>query len=472
MKSKRPVVLTALDLMPVKIGGMEMYLHEVARQLDEAGWDIVIYFACKPNTLVREYFDQPNVRLYAGEQLFQSAPAAYTCFNAMLNQHKPQIIHLHFCWRPLFPWLAKIHGVKHFYYTDHTSGYQGDEQEPRHLCYRLLARLILAPITCKISVSDYVNRRNLLRRVIPPERLVRIYNGVDLARLGTQGVGASFRAKHRIPLRATVITQVSAMIPEKGWNDLIEAARVVLRMDPSTYMVFVGEGRWQSQYMRQAGALNYPGRIIFAGASPDPFSDGVFAAADVVCQISRWDEAFGLSIAEAMAHGKPVIATRVGGIPELIEDGISGFLVERRDIAAIGARILELAGDRELRERLGKAGRQRVLERFDLRERVIDLIRLYGIAVNCAGEGRTVANAVSRKSFGALTDESYWDGVHRQSATVAKPSPHPMLRKWLLHIGRCYATDHFWTHCLGRHLTSGALGVIEIGSAPGDFLKD
>lgn len=71
-----------------------------------------------------------------------------------------------------------------------------------------------------------------------------------------------------------------------------------------------------------------------------------------------------------------------------------------------------------------------------------------------------------------LTDESYWDSVHGKPATVAQPSPLPTFRKWLRHIGRCYATEHFWTHCIGRHLTSGPLRVIEIGSAPGNFLKE
>jgi glycosyltransferase involved in cell wall biosynthesis len=113
----------------------------------------------------------------------------------------------------------------------------------------------------------------------------------------------------------------------------------------------------------------------------DPFAEGVFQAADVVCQFSRWEEVFGWMIAEAMAHGKPVVATRVGGIPELIEDGVNGYLVGRGDAPAMSDRILMLLGDPGLRNRMGEAGRAVVADKFDLRTNVAQLIKSYGIGL-------------------------------------------------------------------------------------------
>ena len=112
----------------------------------------------------------------------------------------------------------------------------------------------------------------------------------------------------------------------------------------------------------------------------DPFGEGVFHAADVVCQLSRWEEVFGWMIAEAMAHGKPVVATRVGGIPELISDGVTGYLVGRADVAAMSDRILQLLGDPGLRARMGASGRDTVARKFDLRKNVSQLIGSYGIS--------------------------------------------------------------------------------------------
>jgi glycosyltransferase involved in cell wall biosynthesis len=144
--------------------------------------------------------------------------------------------------------------------------------------------------------------------------------------------------------------------------------------------VLVGEGAYREQYMRDAAAMGIADRVTWTGMVKDPFGEGVFAAADVVCQFSNWEEVFGWMIAEAMAHGKPVVATRVGGIPELITNSTSGFLVERNDTAAMSERILTLLADPELRARMGEAGREIVSEKFDLRKNVAQLISSYGIS--------------------------------------------------------------------------------------------
>jgi glycosyltransferase involved in cell wall biosynthesis len=105
----------------------------------------------------------------------------------------------------------------------------------------------------------------------------------------------------------------------------------------------------------------------------------VFHAFDVVCQFSRWEEVFGWMIAEAMAHGKPVVATRVGGIPELIVEGESGYLVDRRDTEAMSERVLQLLNDDDARARMGSLGREIVQTKFDLSKNVTQLISSYGI---------------------------------------------------------------------------------------------
>jgi glycosyltransferase involved in cell wall biosynthesis len=98
-----------------------------------------------------------------------------------------------------------------------------------------------------------------------------------------------------------------------------------------------------------------------------------------VCQVSRWEEGFGFVIAEAMASGKPLVGTRVGAIPELVHDGKTGFLVDRRDPPAIAARILELLEDREMRARMGRAGREFAIRNFDANVNIAEFLKLYGI---------------------------------------------------------------------------------------------
>jgi glycosyltransferase involved in cell wall biosynthesis len=217
--------------------------------------------------------------------------------------------------------------------------------------------------------------------LLPRSRFQMIYNGVDLSRIKADSQRASdFRRRYSIPAERAIVTQVSWIIPEKGIADFLEMARLVTNQNRNVQFVLVGEGAYREQYMRDAAAMGIEDHLTWTGMVEDPFGEGVFAAADVVCQFSKWEEVFGWMIAEAMAHGKPVVATRVGGIPELITNGRSGFLVERSDTVAMSERILTLLADPELRARMGHAGREIVSEKFDLRKNVAQLITSYGIA--------------------------------------------------------------------------------------------
>jgi glycosyltransferase involved in cell wall biosynthesis len=173
---------------------------------------------------------------------------------------------------------------------------------------------------------------------------------------------------------------VSSIIPQKGFPDLLEAARLVLAKVPDVHFAFVGEGAYRNQYMQQTREMGLQDRVIWTGLVVDPLAEGVYHAADVVCQVSRWHEAFGCSVAEAMSFNKPLVATRVGGIPELVMNGETGFLVTPGDVGSTAERILELLGDRDLRERMGEAGRKAVETNFNLKTNVAKLLQFYEIS--------------------------------------------------------------------------------------------
>jgi glycosyltransferase involved in cell wall biosynthesis len=217
---------------------------------------------------------------------------------------------------------------------------------------------------------------------LPRDRYEMIYNGIDLARVTSDcGASSRFRQRFAIPNNRTIVGQVSWIIPEKGITDFLEMARRVSSRNQDVQFVLAGEGAQREQYMRDAAAMGLGDRITFTGMIDDPFGEGVFHAFDIVCQFSRWEEVFGWMIAEAMAHQTPVVATRVGGIPELITDGQTGYLVERGDSERMSSRVLELVNDRAMRGRMGQAARQTVETKFDLQTKVAQLIGSYGIAV-------------------------------------------------------------------------------------------
>jgi L-malate glycosyltransferase len=170
------------------------------------------------------------------------------------------------------------------------------------------------------------------------------------------------------------------MIPEKGILDLLEAARQVVASNPRSHFALVGDGAHLEHFMQRAIALGIENHVTWTGNIEDPYAEGVHAAADVLCQMSRWEEVFGFVIAEGMAARKPVVATRVGGIPELVEDGRTGFLVERGDSEAMAEKLLLLLDDARLRKDMGERGRVVAEALFDVRKNVAQVLQLYGIS--------------------------------------------------------------------------------------------
>jgi glycosyltransferase involved in cell wall biosynthesis len=241
-------------------------------------------------------------------------------------------------------------------------------------------RVINGPLTAVISVSDYGYRNFTARDLLPKKRFHIIYNSVDVARANLGLVKAGeFRRRYGIPRDRLVVTQVSWLIPEKGVDDLLAAARGVVAAEPRAHFVLAGEGAHRPKLEQTARDLGIQDHVTFTGVVPDPLADGLFAASDIVCQMSRWEEVFGYVNAEAMASGKPLVGTRVGGIPEIIDHGRTGYLVDRRDTAAMTYRILELLRDPDLRGRMGEAGRRVAEEKFNHKKNVEQLVKLYGI---------------------------------------------------------------------------------------------
>jgi glycosyltransferase involved in cell wall biosynthesis len=270
--------------------------------------------------------------------------------------------------------------VDKVFFTDHSSRPESYVLARAPFWKRSLVKLINYPITKVICVSKYGCHCAKTLELLPSNRYRLVYNGVDLTRVNADsGRGADFRRRFNISDTKRIIAQVSWIIPEKGIADLVEVARLVTAKRADTQFVIVGDGPFREQFTKQAHDLGLSNNVTWTGLMKDPFNEGVYDAADIVCQLSRWEEVFGWMISEAMAFGTPVVATRVGGIPELIDDGKTGFLVDRGDVNAVAERIVRLLDDGELRKTLGCAGRQKTEMKFNLQTNVGELLRVYDI---------------------------------------------------------------------------------------------
>ena len=374
-------VVSVFGVKPFRIGGTETFARELSLQLNDRGWKSVLCFLKPPPDEVRQFLALPNVSLEVLENSTAANWRSARALAAILRRHKPEILHLHFTgFLGVYPWLARFLSVKKIFFTDHTSRPVGYVSRRASLWKRIAARVINFPINSVVCVSRYGQNCLTTLHLFPRDRHALVYNAVDLSRVVESTTAATeFRRRYQIPAARVVIVQVSWMIPEKGIPELLQAARELISRNANVHFVLVGEGAHREQFMKDAAALGIASHITWTGLIQDPFGEGVYDAADIVCQLSEWEELFGWMIAEAMAYGKPIVATNVGGIPELVTDGVTGFLVARRHAVAAAERLNTLATDPELRRKLGEAGRKVVEEKFDLRRNVAQLIRLYDL---------------------------------------------------------------------------------------------
>ena len=236
-----------------------------------------------------------------------------------------------------------------------------------------------------------------------------IYNGVDLARYSSTEACCTLPEEYGFAPGAPLVGVVARLEPEKGHRTLLEAWPLVLEEVPAARLLVVGEGSLREELetlARERGLLgdedaSIPvgtrgaprgARVIFTGEREDV--PAVTAALDVAV-LPSYREAQGLAILEAMALRRPVVATRVGGIPEVVEDEVTGLLVPPRDRQALAAAIVRLLTDHPLADTLARAGHDVVYERFCL-ERMVEAIQeIYdeGAAAVSAREGSRSAPA-------------------------------------------------------------------------------
>ena len=406
MAASTNTVVSIFDHHAVSVAGMETYGRELSSQLDRFGWRSVLVFASRPSDEVRRYLKGPNIELRAVEGCGRIGYHPIRNVIGLLCEHRPKIMHLHFVDpKSGYPWLAKLLGVGGIYMHDHISrlcphctircrvgsreqgaGSTAVAPRPRGCVLRVprwkrtanwLAGL---PLTRMFCVSSFIHECDMAYGAMPPERLELLYNGVDLSRAASGApLGPEFRRRYAISPERVLVVQAGTMRREKGLGDLLEAARGVLAAGADVHFLLAGDGPHREEFERLAEQLGISSRVTFTGRIRDPLGEGLWAACDIACQVSRWQEAFGLTIAEAMAAGKPLIGTRTGAIPELIDEDRSGLLVEPGDTLALTDKILSLARDARRRCEMGQAGKRICQEKFDLRKNVAALIDRYGI---------------------------------------------------------------------------------------------
>jgi glycosyltransferase involved in cell wall biosynthesis len=360
------------------VGGAERLLTASIPYLNRDTFDYkVAYFLTDKDELVPE-FKRASIPVFCLNINKSYDLSAIFRIARFLRQQRIEILHIHSPHAGVLGRIAAhLSGVKAVIYTEHMPL----EKQNRRARLGNLLTYYLNDAT--IAVSKAVLHSILDRQIVKHGIYTTIYNGIDLNAIATTEMNQmSIRQSLGIPLHHRIVGNVANLFPWKGHEHLLEAARLVLNQYPDVTFVIVGKANRKEDLKRLQETVRYlkiKDRVIFAGFRQDVFQ--VMSTFDIFALPSLW-EGFGIALLEAMALGKPVVGTNVGGIPEVIDDGLNGFLVESRNPQRLAGRILELLGDETLRNRMGQNGKQKVQDKFSIQQNIKAIEQLYITTMN------------------------------------------------------------------------------------------
>ena len=344
-------------ITPSQIGGAEVHVGTLAHKLEERGHQVTVVCP-RGRPLVPELVAR-GLTVRTPRTTGKLDPVTLARIAHWLRRDRAQVIHTHLSTASLLgsaaarlagiPSVATVHGLN------------------TRTCFNW-ARAIIA-------VSNAV-KQHLVDQGMPSQRITVVHNGVDLQAVSRAKDAPSVRREWGLPAAAPLLITVGRLTPAKGHRDLLKAAAVLSRDSRwlELRLLIVGAGALLPELQREAQQLGLEQRVIFTGFQRDvlPF----VLAADVFV-LPSIQEGLSLSALEAMALGKPVVACRVGGTPEVVVDGETGLLVAPGHPRELAAALERLLADPEKARAMGEAGRRRAREAFDLEQMVTKIERIY-----------------------------------------------------------------------------------------------
>lgn len=372
-KPAGPRLRLLLYITPSGIGGAEVHLLALARKLGERGHRVSV--VCPKGRPLASRLEAAGLDVRFRRTFGKLDPFTLGWLSRLVGEEKVQLIHTHLSTASLLgglagrrarvPVVSTVHGLN------------------SKTCYTR-ASLVIA-------VSNAV-KRHLVSQGLPSGRIRVIRGGVDLGAFERDEDGRAFRAQFGISAEAPVLVAAGRLSPEKGHRVVLEATRRLLRKGnfPHLRLLIIGEGDLRRELAAEAGRLGLGRSVIFTGFLLDVVP--ALRAADV-CVLPSLKEGLSLSVVEAMAAGKPVVASRVGGLPEVVLPGETGLLVPPGDPEKLAAALHHLLTQPEAARQMGEAGRLRAAECFNLEDMVTRTEEVYWEALGSSRPGRDSRSA-------------------------------------------------------------------------------
>jgi glycosyltransferase involved in cell wall biosynthesis len=379
---RRLRVVTLVDHLGTS-GGGERLAMEISKRLDRERFE-PIHCASRydpelagPATrAAAAELEEAGVRLVGLGRTSARSLREWRPLVSLLRRERVEVLHSHKfgsnVWAAVLGRIARVPCVVAH---EHTWSYEGQPLR------RFLDRELIARGTdAFVAVSSDDRRKMIEVERIDPDDVTFVANGIDAI---PEGDGARVREELGIAPDAPVVVAVAVLRPQKALDVLIRAAAELRRELPDLRVLIAGSGDQRDELDRLAGELGAGDAVTLLGIRSDV--PDLLAAADVAALSSDY-EGSPLAVMEYMDAALPVVATRVGGVPDLIEDGVNGLLVPPRDPSALAAALGRVLRDRAAAAEMGRRGRERRRTEFTIDNTVRTLERMYTEIL--AGKGR------------------------------------------------------------------------------------
>lgn len=345
-------------------GGVDRYIRMLIKYLDKEKFENIL--VCSQDFHEEDYrglidsFEQVEMtRSIGGNDL-----KAIKEVRALIKKYTPDIVYAHSSKAGAIARVADIGLRNRCVYNPHGWAFNMRCSAKKKVMYTVVEK-IAAPFCDKIiCISDAEKQSALDKKICREDKLQVIFNGVDIEAYETEGHGAVKRENLSIPEDAFVVGMVGRMSPQKAPDVFVRMAKKVKDAVSNTHFIIVGNGNQEAEIRRYAEDNGFSESLHITGWVDNPMS--YVELFDVACLLSRW-EGFGLALPEYMMAGKPIVASRVDAIPNIIRDGENGLLVEVDDAIGASEAVLRIYREDGLKSSLVTQGMEDVHNRFNAR---------------------------------------------------------------------------------------------------------
>ena len=353
------------------VHGMEKHLLTLLPRLNNQPHEIAFLILIDPQHPVADYLEllkQQGIATHPVAIQHDIDPFCFAAVFKFFRHVKPVLVHTHLMHGDLYGiTAARCAGIKAIISSKHN-----DDAFRLRQPLKIINYMLNRNTSRIIAISDWIARFTQNVEGAAQEKIRTIYYGIEPAQ--TASDRNALRAALSMGSEDIVVGIIARLVEQKGHRYLIDAFAKAVMENHRLRLLIVGSGALEEELKKQVQRESLQEKVIFTGYRSDTVD--LLNAIDIFAHPSLW-EGFGLSVLEAMTMGKPVVATKVSALPELIEDTVTGYLVPPRDVTALSDALLKLAGTPSLRQQMGASGQKRCRSLFSVDRMVQETRSLY-----------------------------------------------------------------------------------------------